>query len=461
MSFTHSRRQALLGLVVALLTALLLPASANRRGPGRPESERGRQPAVPAGSVTVRATLTAIDATAGTIRITDRNGLSVTLKTATSTVIQRDGQTTTLSALKVNDTVAVVYDRTSLVASRIVAASPPPTVLTGTITSLDAAAGAVQVTTDHGTAITLITNTSTQFRLNGSSTTAANIAVGQAARVTYRPADKIALTLEAATPRAGILSGAITALDLTAGTLQLTPLVGATQSLTLNAQTSYRLNGRAVAPAAVALGQLATVQVGSNNTVQVLSAQTAPLIDLLGSISALDVQGGTVQITTPAQTTITLKLGAFTTVLKDNAAGTADRLAIGDQVRVWYEYLLIPNTSRTLQVTATSAAPTATPTPTTGPAVASVTLSPATVTGGTAATATVTLSAAAPTAGAVVTLTSSNPAVASVPANVTVAAGAISGSFSVTTTTVTAATTVTVTASFGGATSSATLTVNP
>jgi Domain of unknown function (DUF5666) len=462
MDFPCSRWTTLLGLVVALLTAILLPAAADRGGHGGRGDGRGQQPTVPAGSVSVRATLTAVDATAGTLQLTDRNGLSVTLKTTASTVIQRDGQTATLAALKVNDTVLAVYDRTTLVASRIVATSPPPTVLTGTITALDTAAGTIQVTTDHGTAITLTTNASTQFRLNGSATTAASLAVGQRVQVTYRPAEKIALTVAAATPRAGVVSGAITALDLTAGTLQLTPLVGAAQSLTLNAQTEYRLNGRRVAPSAVAVGQLASVQVGTGNVATIVAAQTPPLIDLLGTISALDVQGGTVQVTTPALTTITLRLGSFTTVQRNNAASTVEQLAIGDQVQVRYEYLLIPNTSRALRIIATSGTPTTpTPTPSTGPVVASVTLSPAAVTGGTASTATVTLSAAAPTGGAVVTLTSSNPTVATVPANVTVEAGAISASFPVTTTAVTAATPVTLTASFGGASSTAVLTVNP
>jgi hypothetical protein len=86
---------------------------------------------------------------------------------------------------------------------------------------------------------------------------------------------------------------------------------------------------------------------------------------------------------------------------------------------------------------------------------------PAAVSGGAASTATVTLSAAAPEGGTVVTLISSDPAVATVPANVTVLAGATSVSFPVTTTAVTAATPVTITASFGGASGTATLTVNP
>src|SRR5262249_3372644 len=156
-----------------------------------------------------------------------------------------------LADLKVNDIVRVTFDRTSLVASRIDAASPPPTVLTGTITTLDATGGTVQVTTDHGTAITLTLNASTQIRLNNATTTAANLAVGQRARATYRPADKIALTIVAATPRAGVASGAITALDTTAGTLQLTPLTGAAQTYTLNAQTVYALNGRRTVASAI------------------------------------------------------------------------------------------------------------------------------------------------------------------------------------------------------------------
>jgi hypothetical protein len=353
MNAITSRRAALLGLVTALLSALLLPASAQERRPGRPGPEGAGQPSIPAGSVGVRATITAVNATAGTLQITDRNGLSATLKTSASTVIQLDGKTATLADLKADDTALVVYDRTTLVASRIDAASPPPTVLTGTITAVDATTGAVQVTTNHGTAITLTANANSQIHLNGSATTVANLAVGQAVRVTYHPADKIALTLAAATPRAGVVTGAITALNLTAGTLQLTPLVGAAQNLTLNAQTTYRLNGRPVTAATIAVGQLAAVQVGTNNTATVVAAETAPLIHLLGTISALNVQGGTVQITTPGQTTITLLLGSFTTIQKANAAATADKLAIGDQVTVEYEYLLIPNTSRALMIVAT------------------------------------------------------------------------------------------------------------
>jgi PKD repeat protein len=58
-----------------------------------------------------------------------------------------------------------------------------------------------------------------------------------------------------------------------------------------------------------------------------------------------------------------------------------------------------------------------------GPSLSSVTLNPASVTGGTSSTGTVTLSGAAPTGGATVSLSSSNTTAAQVPASVTVAAG--------------------------------------
>ena len=89
----------------------------------------------------------------------------------------------------------------------------------------------------------------------------------------------------------------------------------------------------------------------------------------------------------------------------------------------------------------------------------SLTLSPSSVTGGSSSTGTVTLSAAAPSGGAVVSLSSSNTGVATVPASVTVPAGATSATFTVSTTVVMDTTTVTISASYNGTTQTATLTV--
>ena len=91
----------------------------------------------------------------------------------------------------------------------------------------------------------------------------------------------------------------------------------------------------------------------------------------------------------------------------------------------------------------------------------SLSLNPTSVTGGNSSTGTLTLSGPAPSGGAQVTLSSTNTAVASVPSSVTVAPGATSASFTVSTSAVAASTTITISASYGGATRSASLTVNP
>ena len=108
---------------------------------------------------------------------------------------------------------------------------------------------------------------------------------------------------------------------------------------------------------------------------------------------------------------------------------------------------------RDLTVTVTPAAPT--PAPLT---LSSLTLASTSVVGGNSVQGTVRLSAAAP-ASTVVNLASSN-AVASVPASVTVAAGATSANFTVNTTTVSATTSATISGTFNGITRSATLTIN-
>jgi len=97
--------------------------------------------------------------------------------------------------------------------------------------------------------------------------------------------------------------------------------------------------------------------------------------------------------------------------------------------------------------------------PPSGPTLTTLAVSPAQVRGGMSATGTVSLSSAAPTGGAVVKVTSSQPNVASVPATVTVQAGATSAGFRVLTRRVLRTTTVTLSGSYSGTTKTALLTV--
>jgi hypothetical protein len=89
---------------------------------------------------------------------------------------------------------------------------------------------------------------------------------------------------------------------------------------------------------------------------------------------------------------------------------------------------------------------------------ASITLKPNSVVGGNSSTGTATLSGVAPSGGAVINLFSSNAAAARVPATITLAAGATSGTFGVSTSSVSSSTVVTISGTYG-ATKTAQLTV--
>jgi hypothetical protein len=117
----------------------------------------------------------------------------------------------------------------------------------------------------------------------------------------------------------------------------------------------------------------------------------------------------------------------------------------------------------TIIVTATYAAATESAALTVNPAglptPVSLTLNPATVTGGNSSTGTVTISAPAPAAGLVVNLTTNNPFVAQIPTVVTVPSGQTVATFAIATPTLAGGETATITASAGGVSQAATLTV--
>jgi len=91
----------------------------------------------------------------------------------------------------------------------------------------------------------------------------------------------------------------------------------------------------------------------------------------------------------------------------------------------------------------------------------SVSVNPTSVLGGNPSTGTVTLGAVAPVGGVVISLSSSNPAVATVPASISISAGATSGTFPILTAAVTSATPVAISATYGTGVQSTSLTALP
>jgi hypothetical protein len=197
------------------------------------------------------------------------------------------------------------------------------------------------------------------------------------------------------------------------------------------APSAPALSALAVSPSSVVGGN------GSTGTVTLTSAAASGgLVVTLSSSNAVATVPASVTVPAGA-TSATFTIATSTVTASTSATITATQ----------------GTTTRAATVTVTAVPPPA--------SVSALTVAPSSVTGGASSTGTVTLSSAAPTGGLAVSLASSNGAVASTPSAVTVLPGATSAQFTVTTSTVSSTTAVTLTATGGGATRTATLTVNP
>lgn len=179
-----------------------------------------------------------------------------------------------------------------------------------------------------------------------------------------------------------------------------------------------------------------TVAGGGSSTGVVTLDQSAPSGGLVVSLSSSNTAAATV----PAS--VTVPAGASSASFNVSTTAAAS--------------------TRTSTITATGGGTTLTaPLTVNGPMPSTLTLNPATVPGGAGSTGTVTLTQAAPSGGMVVALSSSDTTVATVPASVTVAAGASSANFAISTTAGTTQRFSHISATANGVTKALTLTVDP
>jgi hypothetical protein len=194
-------------------------------------------------------------------------------------------------------------------------------------------------------------------------------------------------------------------------------------------------------PASLTLSPTSTVGQGGGSfgTVTIASAQSSDLM-LQVTSSNPNVASVPPAVMIPAGST-TGGFNVFTSAVTTNTVVTIS-VSGGGVTR-----------SASLTVTPTAAPP--------APATSSIAITPSTVVGGNGSQGTVTLASVAPTGGASVQLTSSSVEVVTVPATMTVPAGATTASFAIGTSAVTVSTGVTIAATSGGVTRSGTLTVVP
>jgi hypothetical protein len=321
-----------------------------------------------------------------------------------------------------------------------------------------------QMTTGQVTSPTVVTLTAT---LNGSSASV---------QFTLQPPSLNSLIITPGTISGGAQLGAIVMLNGQA------PAGGAVVSLSSNSPAVQPPAVANVAPGSASVSlSIPTSTVTSNTAATLtaawngvsaqaqvtLTAQQPPTSVTLSPTSTVGQNGGsfaTVSIASPASTDDTLQV----TVDNPAVASVNNSVIIpAGNTRGGFNIFTTAVTTTTVVTISVSgggvtqsASLTVTPAAPPPAALSAISLSPSTVVGGNTSQGTATLASAAPSGGTVVTLTSSNTARATVPASVTVAAGATSATFTVSTATVTTSTSATISGSAGGVSRSALLTIS-
>jgi Domain of unknown function (DUF4082)/Bacterial Ig domain len=343
-----------------------------------------------------------------------------------------------------------------------------------------------------GAVVTLSSSNTAAAQVPASVTVAANATTATFTVTTAPVASNTSLTISATYNTTQSIGFTVTPPVSSSVTLNPTSVPGganSTGTVTLNgpapaggALVTLSSNNTAAAqvPASVTVAANATTatfavstSVVSANTTATISAtygatKTATLT-VVGSLSTVSVNPTSVLGGTSSTGTVTLAGaaptgGAVVTLSSSNTAAAqvpaTVTVAAGATTATFTVTTSAVASSASATITGTyGVARTATLT-VTPPTLTSVSLNPTSVLGGNSSTCTVTLTGRAPTGGAVVTLSSNNTAAATVPASVTVAAGATTATFTVTTSVVASSTTATISGTYG-VTKTVNLTVTP
>jgi hypothetical protein len=316
--------------------------------------------------------------------------------------------------------------------------------LTGVLSITDNAPGSPQTINLSGTGTASVTLSLSNTSVTGGNTLSSNTAVLPNAA----PSGGAVVTLSSSNPAVASVPASVTVAQ------------GSTVSPSFNITTTGVASNTAVTISATYNGFTYSTALTVREAVvgEIVLAMTSVTsgASLIGNVVVLNgsaPSGGTVVSLSSANpavasvpASVTVRAGSRTSAVFTIVAGSV-------------------TTATPVVITATFGSSTATATITVNPLVlTALTLSPTTLVGGDPAIPAnqVKLNGPAPAGGAVVTLLSSNPAVAAVPASVTVPAGSPAAPpFVITSTAVASPTSVMISASFNNRTVSATVTVNP
>jgi Domain of unknown function (DUF4082)/Bacterial Ig domain/Carboxypeptidase regulatory-like domain len=333
-----------------------------------------------------------------------------------------------------------------------------------------------------GAVVTLSSSNTTAAQVLASVTVAANATTATFTVTTSPVASNTSLTISGIYGATKTANLTVTAPTMSAISVSPTSVIGGNSStgrVTLNgpapaggASVTLSSNNTSAAqvPANVTVAGGATTATFTVTTSPVASTasvtitgvygttKTATLTVSAAALSAITISPASVLGGTPSTGTVTLNgpapVGGAVVSLSSNntsAAQVPASVAVAANATTATFTVTTSPVATNASVTVTGvygAARTATLT-VTAAVLSSMSLNPATVTGGNTSTGTVTLNGPAPANGAVVTLSSNNTSAAQVPSSVTVPANSTTATFTVTTHPVATATTATISATYG------------
>jgi hypothetical protein len=291
---------------------------------------------------TVQGAVTAV--TSSSITITPEppeDGAAVTLGTDASTKVILNGASSSLSALAVGDEARALYDSSTLVAAAIEAESPHHQLaaVQGEVTAVGASS--ITVTPQHGSAVTLGTNSSTQIFLNGASSTLSAIRVGDWAGALYDSTTLIASVIQAATPHQQLadVEGQVTAVS--GSSITITPEQGSAVTLGADASTQVFLNGASSTLSAITVGDQARALYDSTTLIASVIQAATPrqqLAAVQGEVTAVGAASITI---TPdhlqGAAAVTLATSSSTQVFLNGSMSSLASIAVGDRAGALYD----------------------------------------------------------------------------------------------------------------------------
>ena len=288
--------------------------------------------------VPLSGVISAIDPLGSTLTVTPKKGgPDVVLKVDSTTFIKRNGKPATLADLQLGDRVEARYNPVTMLAFNI-SARLNLVELKGVVSAVDTANGTLTVTPKRGGPdVVLKVDSTTVIKRNGITATLADFLVSDRVEAKYNPVTMLAAWINAKQYLAKV-DGTISAIDIGAGTVTITP-EGGGPDVVLKVDTTTVIKRNETT------ATLADLQVNDRveakyNPITMLAVKIEVEMDLTeidGSISAIDTGAGTVTIT-PKEggPDVVLKVDATTIIKRHDTTVTLADLQVNDHVDAEY-----------------------------------------------------------------------------------------------------------------------------